>query len=141
MTFQHCRADQRAVETEGFPAVKPQPWMEEARCVETDPDAFFPLTGGSTREAKRVCMGCEVRDKCLAYALENEERFGVWGGYSERERRRLNRGEQFEPAIRKQPTPIPKQCVWCGNDFLGWGKQRYCGIGCREYARRQRKAA
>lgn len=67
-------------------------WQENALCAQTDPEAFFPEKGGSTREAKRICMGCEVRDKCLEYALANDERFGIWGGLSERERRRLKRG-------------------------------------------------
>jgi WhiB family transcriptional regulator, redox-sensing transcriptional regulator len=66
-------------------------WMDEALCAETDPEAFFPERGGSTREAKRVCNGCPVRAECLEYALTNDERFGVWGGLSERERRRLRR--------------------------------------------------
>ena len=60
-------------------------------CAQTDPEAFFPEKGGSTREAKRVCRSCEVRAECLEYALENDERFGIWGGMSERERRRLKR--------------------------------------------------
>jgi WhiB family redox-sensing transcriptional regulator len=64
-------------------------WKDDALCAETDPEAFFPEKGGSTREAKRVCRGCAVRDECLAYALGNDERFGIWGGLSERERRRL----------------------------------------------------
>lgn len=63
-------------------------WQDHALCAETDPDAFFPEKGGSTREAKRVCRSCLVRSECLEYALENDERFGVWGGMSERERRR-----------------------------------------------------
>jgi WhiB family transcriptional regulator, redox-sensing transcriptional regulator len=67
-------------------------WQENALCAQTDPEAFFPEKGGSTREAKRICLGCEVRDKCLEYALANDERFGIWGGLSERERRRLKRG-------------------------------------------------
>ena len=67
-------------------------WQERALCAQTDPEAFFPEKGGSTREAKRICMGCEVRDECLEYALANDERFGIWGGLSERERRRLKRG-------------------------------------------------
>ena len=61
-------------------------------CAQTDPEAFFPEKGGSTREAKRICLGCEVRDGCLEYALAHDERFGIWGGLSERERRRLKRG-------------------------------------------------
>jgi WhiB family redox-sensing transcriptional regulator len=64
-------------------------WRLDALCAETDPEAFFPEKGGSTREAKRVCTGCEVRAECLEYALANDERFGIWGGLSERERRRL----------------------------------------------------
>ncbi|AMO60453.1 Transcription factor WhiB [Mycolicibacterium phlei] len=67
-------------------------WQERALCAQTDPEAFFPEKGGSTREAKRICQGCEVRDACLEYALANDERFGIWGGLSERERRRLKRG-------------------------------------------------
>ncbi|QDP77965.1 WhiB family transcriptional regulator [Nocardia otitidiscaviarum] len=67
-------------------------WQERALCAQTDPEAFFPEKGGSTREAKRICSGCEVRDECLEYALAHDERFGIWGGLSERERRRLKRG-------------------------------------------------
>jgi WhiB family redox-sensing transcriptional regulator len=67
-------------------------WQANALCAQTDPEAFFPEKGGSTREAKRICQGCEVRDACLEYALANDERFGIWGGLSERERRRLKRG-------------------------------------------------
>ena len=68
-----------------------QSWQERALCAETDPEAFFPEKGGSTREAKKICTGCEVKAECLEYALSNDERFGIWGGLSERERRRLRR--------------------------------------------------
>lgn len=74
-----------------FDSIEDQ-WQERALCAQTDPEAFFPEKGGSTREAKRICLGCEVRDECLEYALANDERFGIWGGMSERERRRLKRG-------------------------------------------------
>ena len=67
-------------------------WQDRALCAQTDPEAFFPEKGGSTREAKRICRGREVRGECLEYALANDERFGIWGGLSERERRRLKRG-------------------------------------------------
>ncbi|MGO1480104.1 MAG: WhiB family transcriptional regulator [Brachybacterium sp.] len=66
-------------------------WQERALCAQTDPEAFFPEKGGSTREAKKVCVSCDVRAECLEYALENDERFGIWGGLSERERRKLKR--------------------------------------------------
>jgi WhiB family transcriptional regulator, redox-sensing transcriptional regulator len=68
-----------------------QGWQARALCAQTDPEAFFPERGGSTREAKRVCRACEVKSDCLDYALGNDERFGVWGGMSERERRRIKR--------------------------------------------------
>lgn len=67
-------------------------WRDRGLCAQTDPEAFFPEKGGSTREAKRICLGCEVKNECLEYALANDERFGIWGGLSERERRRLKRG-------------------------------------------------
>lgn len=64
-------------------------WQADALCAQTDPEAFFPEKGGSTREAKRVCQGCTVRTECLEFALAQDERFGIWGGLSERERRKL----------------------------------------------------
>jgi WhiB family redox-sensing transcriptional regulator len=67
------------------------PWASEAKCLNADPDVFFPEKGGSTREAKRICGECPVRAECLEYALEEDERFGIWGGMSERERRKLKR--------------------------------------------------
>ncbi len=69
----------------------PLAWQHQALCAQTDPEAFFPEKGGSTREAKSICATCEVRAECLEYALGNDERFGIWGGLSERERRRLRR--------------------------------------------------
>jgi len=72
-------------------------WRQEALCAETDPEAFFPEKGGSTREAKRVCVGCPVRMQCLEYALDNDERFGIWGGLSERERRRVKLSRRSVP--------------------------------------------
>lgn len=66
-------------------------WMMDARCLDADPEAFFPEKGGSTREAKRICAICPVVQDCLSHALANDERFGIWGGRSERERRRLRR--------------------------------------------------
>lgn len=81
-----------AFEPEPLPPATPDQWQNRALCAQTDPEAFFPEKGGSTREAKKICLGCEVRDECLDYALAHDERFGIWGGLSERERRRLKRG-------------------------------------------------
>ena len=69
----------------------PLAWQTDALCAQTDPEAFFPEKGGSTRDAKKICTGCEVRGECLEYALSNDERFGIWGGLSERERRKLRK--------------------------------------------------
>ena len=69
----------------------PLAWQADAVCAQTDPEAFFPEKGGSTRDAKRICSGCDVRQQCLDYALANDERFGIWGGLSERERRKLKK--------------------------------------------------
>jgi WhiB family redox-sensing transcriptional regulator len=71
-------------------------WQERANCLGVDPDLFFPERGASTREAKGVCRGCEVRVECLEYALQHGEKFGIWGGLSERERRRVRRQRALE---------------------------------------------
>lgn len=70
---------------------KPRDWRERSLCAQTDPEAFHPEKGGSTREAKKVCLNCEVREECLQWALDNDERYGIWGGMSERERRKLKK--------------------------------------------------
>ena len=69
----------------------PLSWQSDSLCAQTDPEAVFPEKGGSTRDAKKICTSCEVRTQCLQYALANDERFGIWGGLSERERRKLRK--------------------------------------------------
>jgi WhiB family redox-sensing transcriptional regulator len=64
-------------------------WTELALCAQVDPDAWFPPKGGNVAQPKAVCRQCPVRAECLEYALEHGERFGVWGGLTERERRPL----------------------------------------------------
>ncbi|CAL9651753.1 WhiB family transcriptional regulator [Streptomyces sp. enrichment culture] len=66
-------------------------WQEEALCAQTGGDFFFPEPGSSVRDAKRICALCPIRSACLDFALSNDERFGVWGGLSERERLALRR--------------------------------------------------
>jgi WhiB family transcriptional regulator, redox-sensing transcriptional regulator len=75
----------------GFTGELERGWQDYANCLGVDPDLFFPERGASTREAKEVCRGCVVRQECLEYALANGEKFGIWGGMSERERRRIRR--------------------------------------------------
>jgi WhiB family transcriptional regulator, redox-sensing transcriptional regulator len=64
-------------------------WQQHAACSDADVELFYPGKGGSTWAAKRICAGCPVRAACLQAALETDERFGIWGGKSVRERRRL----------------------------------------------------
>ena len=75
-------------------------WTEEANCKGADADLFFPERGASTRKAKAICRACTVQDQCLEYAVENSEKFGIWGGLSERERRRIKRQRAAEFDIR-----------------------------------------
>jgi WhiB family redox-sensing transcriptional regulator len=66
-----------------------QAWSRRAACLNMDVDRFYPDRGESTREAKKVCARCPVTAECLDWAVSTKERYGVWGGLSERERRRL----------------------------------------------------
>ena len=66
-------------------------WMARGKCREMDPAVFFPNDGIGVQVAQRICAECPVRVACLEYALENKVDHGVWGGCSERERRRILR--------------------------------------------------
>lgn len=66
-------------------------WARDALCAEIDPELFYPDKGGTSRPAKEVCSACSVTAECLAYALEVDDRYGVWGGLTVLERRRLRR--------------------------------------------------
>lgn len=69
-------------------------WEADALCAQVGTEMFFPEKGGTTRDAKRICDDCPVRQDCLDYALTNDVRHGVWGGLSERERRALIRARR-----------------------------------------------
>jgi len=66
-------------------------WMSGGKCREVDPELFFPSDGVGVIKARKVCAQCPVQAQCLEYALDNQIEHGVWGGASERERRRLLR--------------------------------------------------
>lgn len=107
-------------------------WRRQANCAGVDPDLFYPRRGGSKvlqaeqiREAKEVCAGCSVRAQCLTSALEHQEDHGIWGGLSERERRRLQ-------------TKLPRvaRCVRCGGRYRKVAAgQKFCGGACPALAR------
>lgn len=81
---------------EGLPVLPLRPeWWDYANCLGVGGDRFFPERGESTREAKEVCQGCEVREECLDFAITNSEKHGIWGGLSERQRRRVRRQRQL----------------------------------------------
>lgn len=69
----------------------PMEWRDRANCRSVNTSLFFPERGVSVEQARQVCQGCEVREDCLDYALENNERHGIWGGLSERQRRMMRR--------------------------------------------------
>jgi WhiB family redox-sensing transcriptional regulator len=68
-------------------------WMQHARCKDVAVNMFYPTSGAPTGHLRKLCNTCPVRTECLTYALDNGEEYGVWGGTSERQRRRMLRGE------------------------------------------------
>jgi WhiB family transcriptional regulator, redox-sensing transcriptional regulator len=68
-----------------------QTWRQHAACRGLDPLTFYPATDDEAADAKAVCDGCAVREACLEHALTVREKEGVWGGATERERRRIIR--------------------------------------------------
>lgn len=61
-------------------------WQERGACRGIDPEIFFPISDEDAWRAKEICAGCPVRTDCLAFSLQNRERYGVWGGVTEKER-------------------------------------------------------
>jgi WhiB family redox-sensing transcriptional regulator len=77
-------------------------WQDFANCKGADPDLFFPERGASTRQAKSICRECSVREECLEFAIVSSEKFGIWGGLSERERRKIRKERQIAAAVRRR---------------------------------------
>lgn len=110
-------------------------------CLGLDPDLFFPARGEDTSEAKAVCRECAVQGECLEWSIAHGEKFGIWGGASERERRKLRRSGLI---------PITKKCRTCGQPFAASNyRVQCCSDACRkdmryrqqqEYDERERRA-
>lgn len=81
-------SDRNPYETTVPPRPKDE-WVKEALCAQISDDSFFPEKGKNAVTAKSICAKCLVREECLEYALRNEERFGIWGGKTERERKMI----------------------------------------------------
>ena len=82
-------------------------WMQEGRCRDIAPSTFFPSDGVGVDVARRICADCPVKAPCLEYALENHIDHGVWGGCSERERRRILKRRRAAKSTSEVPTPEP----------------------------------
>jgi len=67
-------------------------WQDRAACATTDPDMFFPESSIHGADAKKICATCDVATQCLAYAISNGERYGIWGGLNTKERTRTING-------------------------------------------------
>jgi hypothetical protein len=106
------------------------PWQQRAACRETDPEDFFPLKGESVEPAKQVCWGmCPVREECLDFALDNDERHGVWGGLSERERRKEARARQRAKRPQSGVSGVswdPRKDRWVASPYIH-GDRVYLG--------------
>ena len=75
-------------------------WQDDANCTGANANLFFPERGASTRKAKSICRECSVRPECLEFAISTGEKFGIWGGMSERERRRVRKERQIAASRR-----------------------------------------
>jgi WhiB family redox-sensing transcriptional regulator len=80
----------------GFRIDRPR-WQRDALCKDHDTNIFYPAPGDVEllRKAKGICKECPVRQNCLEYALDNSERFGIWGGKSARERMLILRAKRL----------------------------------------------
>lgn len=101
----------------------PGPWIEQALCSQADPEIFFPNKGGTVRPAKSVCRRCPVRSDCLIDAIQHRDRFGIRGGFSERDRRRLEASPQLLEQVLElltNPERLNPRHVrsWCAEEGI-----------------------
>lgn len=112
---------------------RPEPWHEKALCAQVGSDLWFPdkgCEGGNIREAIKTCNRCPVQAECLQYALEHGERYGIWGGITERQRRHLRRSQP--------PRPRDNSRCHNGHDITEVGRDNngYCRQCRRDNLRR-----
>lgn len=134
-------------------------WQAHAACRGTDPDLFFTGRGDSRRVemARAVCLECPVRWLCANYALDNLETVGMWGGFSERQRRPLRANREKRKQVRSKayveavqlglrPPELPVEvdgqipCEGCGTMFVPTNRlHRFCQYRCSERIREGRR--
>jgi WhiB family redox-sensing transcriptional regulator len=112
----------------------PDAWRQHAECRGMDPEFFYPERGEDVDAIKAVCATCPVRAQCLEYAITHREMHGIWGGLSERQRRR----------IRSHRIVVTRDlvvtCGICAAPFVATSNgSKYCGEGCRSEATRLSK--
>lgn len=83
-------------------------WGHRGLCRGVNPDLFYPERGVSSREAKAVCQECPVRLECLEYGTTRVEKFGVWGGRSEKERRRIRKERRLHAGLSEEEPWTPE---------------------------------
>lgn len=90
-------------------------WRGEALCTGNE-ELFFPGRGEDTAIARQLCLVCPSRIPCLAFAMENNEKWGIWGGFSEHERRwvksEVRKGRDLGDAITDQDEKSKRKLVW-----------------------------
>ena len=106
-------------------------WSADAACREHPEVDFYPGRGEDARPAKLVCSGCLVREECLGYALANGDQHGVWGGLSERERRRVRQGRR-SPTFTPPAPPLAHGTRGC---YAKGCRRPECVAANRVYAR------
>lgn len=106
-------------------ATEDVPWTTGAVCASVDPELFYPPKGGDIRPAKRICAGCPVRIECAEYGITSNDLYGIYGGLTDRERRRLRRAG-WKPG---DQLPVPRTtrrtsgghrtglCLECGKSY------------------------
>lgn len=107
-------------------------WLLDALCSQIpDDEMWFPSKGGTTRPAKRICQGCPVREPCLQMAFDHDERYGIWGGLSERDRRKLfaSGWRPGDPIPDVRITPPIVVCPDCGKGVVRLPAHRWHAHG------------
>ena len=108
----------------------PAPWMTQALCAQSDPDAWFPEKGDRVGLPRKVCQSCPVQTECLTHAINNGEREGIWGGMTGYQRRAFTKG-----------TVSYQDCPECGAEFIPTGPgQVFCSRKCSATSRHRRTA-
>jgi WhiB family transcriptional regulator, redox-sensing transcriptional regulator len=80
-------------------------WTERALCTQADPEIFFPPKGDPGTEAKQICASCPVREECLTYAIEADEKFGIWGGLNRAARLHVRQALESRKPPRRHDVP------------------------------------